>query len=90
MSRAPLYIFSVAGQTPLVPKIYVWRRFFMEAIVLQKACIQCGLCTSVCPEVFSIAPGEPAQAIVGPVPDDLRLAVQEAADACPVAAIEVR
>ena len=36
----------------------------MEAIVLQKACIQCGLCTSVCPEVFSITPGEPAQAII--------------------------
>ena len=33
---------------------------------------------------------EPAQAIIGPVPDDLHLAVQEAADACPVAAIEVR
>ena len=62
----------------------------MEAIVLQKACIQCGLCTSVCQEVFSITPGEPAQAIIGPVPDDLHLAVQEAADACPVAAIEVR
>ena len=47
----------------------------MEAIVLQKAIEY----------VY-----EPAQAIIGPVPDDLHLAVQEAADACPVAAIEVR
>ena len=31
----------------------------MEAIVLQKACIQCGLCPTICPEVFSLTPGEP-------------------------------
>lgn len=62
----------------------------MEAIVLQKACIQCGLCPTICPEVFSLTPGEPAQAVTDPVPDDQKLAVQEAADSCPVAAIEVR
>lgn len=62
----------------------------MEAIVLQKACIRCGLCPTICPEVFSLEDGESAQAAVGPVPDGLKLAVQEAADACPAAAIEVR
>ena len=62
----------------------------MEAIVLQKACIRCGLCPTFCPEVFSLEDGEPAQAAAGPVPDGLKLAVQEAADACPAAAIEVR
>ena len=62
----------------------------MEVIVLQKACIQCGLCPTICPEVFSLTPGEPAQAVTGPVPDDQKLAVQEAADSCPAAAIEVR
>ena len=46
----------------------------MEAIVLQKACIRCGLCPTICPEVFSLEDGESAQA----------------ADACPAAAIEVR
>ena len=63
---------------------------FMEAIVLQKACIRCGLCPTICPEVFSLEDGEAAQAAAGPVPDGLKLAVQEAADACPAAAIEVR
>ena len=62
----------------------------MEAIVLQKACIRCGLCRTICPEVFSLEDGESAQAATGPIPDGLKLAVQEAADACPAAAIEVR
>ena len=34
----------------------------MKAMVYQKSCIQCGLCASVCPEVFSMRPGLPAQA----------------------------
>ena len=34
----------------------------MEAIVLQKACIRCGLCPTICPEVFSLEDGESAQA----------------------------
>ena len=62
----------------------------MHALVEAKTCIQCGLCPTICPEVFSLTPGEPAQAVTGPVPDDQRLAVQEAADACPVAAIDIR
>ena len=33
----------------------------MQAIVLQKACIQCGLCAGLCPEVFALDAGEPAQ-----------------------------
>lgn len=62
----------------------------MEAIVLQKACIQCGLCPTICPTVFSLEDGESAHAITGPVPDECREQVQEAADSCPVNAIEVR
>lgn len=61
----------------------------MEAKVLQKACIQCGLCAGLCPEVFSQESGEPAQVTVSPIPDEKRIGVQEAADSCPVAAIEV-
>ena len=48
----------------------------MEAIVLQKACIRCGLCPTICPEVFSLEDGESAQAATGPIPDGLKLAVQ--------------
>ena len=49
----------------------------MEAMVLQKACIQCGLCAGLCPEVFALDDGEPARVL------------QEAADSRPVAAIQV-
>lgn len=57
---------------------------------MAKTCIQCGLCPAVCPDVFTLEPGEPARAISGPVPEECRLAAQEAADSCPVGAIEVR
>ena len=40
----------------------------MHAYVHRETCIQCGLCPGVCPEVFSILPGESAQAITEPVP----------------------
>ena len=62
----------------------------MQAMVLEKACIQCGLCASLCPEVFSLDAGEPARVTVDPIPDGQKIGVQEAADSCPVAAIEVR
>ena len=62
----------------------------MRAFVDPDLCIGCTQCAGICPEVFSLTPGEPAQAVTGPVPDDQKLAVQEAADSCPVAAIEVR
>lgn len=38
----------------------------MEAMVLQKACIQCGLCAGLCPEVFALDDGEPARVLVVP------------------------
>ena len=38
----------------------------MYANVNQKACIQCGLCPSICPEVFSLDDGAPAHAITDP------------------------
>ncbi len=62
----------------------------MHALVHEKTCIRCGLCPQICPEVFSLEEGESAHAITDPVPDDLRLAAQEAADSCPVDAIEIR
>ena len=60
----------------------------MEAMVLQKACIQCGLCAGLCPEVFALDDGEPARVLVSPIPDEQKIGVQEAADSCPVAAIQ--
>ena len=58
----------------------------MHAYVHRETCIQCGLCPGVCPEVFSILPGESAQAITEPVPQEYLAAAQESADSCPVGA----
>lgn len=41
----------------------------MQAMVLEKACIQCGLCAGLCPEVFALNSGEPARVTVDPIPD---------------------
>ena len=62
----------------------------MHAYVHRETCIQCGRCPGVCPEVFSILPGESAQAITEPVPQEHLAAAQEAADSCPVGAIELK
>ena len=51
-------------------------------------CIGCGLCASLCPDVFVITPEGIASARRNvPVPSEE--VVREAADTCPVAAIEL-
>lgn len=62
----------------------------MTAMVNQKGCIRCGLCAAVCPEVFSIAPGESACAAAGELPQAREIAVRDAADGCPTGAIEIK
>lgn len=62
----------------------------MHAIVNQKACIQCGLCAGLCPAVFSLSNGDPAQAITDEVPESCLAAAQEAADGCPTGAIRLQ
>ena len=63
----------------------------MKAYVNQKACIRCGLCPSLCPEVFSLdADGSPAQAITEDVPQEQQITVQNAADNCPTEAISIK
>ena len=54
----------------------------MKAMVYAKSCIQCGLCVSVCPEVFSLLPGQTAVARDEDIPTDLQLSVQAAAEGC--------
>ena len=51
-------------------------------------CIGCGLCTSICPEVFSMTDSEIAKAS-DDIADEQKESVREAADSCPVDAIEV-
>ena len=51
-------------------------------------CIGCGACECTCPEAFELVDGV-AQCKLDSVPAELEAGVQEAADNCPVQAIEV-
>ncbi|MDY6011326.1 ferredoxin [Clostridium sp.] len=61
----------------------------MKAHVDKDTCIGCGLCTSICPEVFSMDDDGKAVAISGDVPADNQDAAKEAEESCPVSAITV-
>ena len=60
----------------------------MKATV-NEDCIGCGMCEGPCPEVFAIGDEGVAETIVEEVPEDAEDSAQEAADNCPVSAIEV-
>lgn len=60
----------------------------MKAIVDQETCIGCMNCTRVCPEVFRME-GDVSVAYADPVPDEYRESCRQAADECPVNAIEI-
>lgn len=51
-------------------------------------CIGCGLCNSICPEVFTMTDEVFARAC-SDIPEKQDELVKEAADSCPVSAIEV-
>ena len=57
----------------------------MKAQVTE-ACIACGRCAAICPEVFEMG-SEIAEVKTDPVPPEQEDAAQEAADECPTAAI---
>lgn len=50
-------------------------------------CIGCGACVAVCPDVFELNADGLAENFLGDVPAELEESAQEAAAACPVAAI---
>jgi len=50
-------------------------------------CIGCGLCTGICPEVFSMVGGV-SKAKEEAVSGDVQARADEAKDSCPVSAIE--
>lgn len=53
-------------------------------------CIGCGLCESVCPEVFSLSDEGVAVAISEDVPEDALGSAAEAMNDCPVGAISTK
>ena len=59
----------------------------MKAIVDQDTCIGCGLCPSICEEVFALNDEGKAHAIVNEVPTACEDAAKDAESSCPVSAI---
>lgn len=61
----------------------------MKAKVDKDGCISCGLCPSICPEVFRMGEDDLAEAYVDTVPPEVEDSAKEAADSCPVSVIDV-
>nr|WP_302597196.1 ferredoxin [uncultured Cellulosilyticum sp.] len=61
----------------------------MKAHVDKETCIGCGLCPSICSEVFEMDDDGKAVAINPSVPEGHEDDAQEAASSCPVEAITV-
>jgi ferredoxin len=60
------------------------------AYVDPDTCIGCGVCESMCPDVFAMGEDSLAHAIAQPVPPELAAEAESARFACPVSAIDVR
>ena len=55
---------------------------------VNERCINCGLCESICPEVFSLDGDETAVASDDDIHGELKESATEAMESCPVDAIE--
>ncbi len=60
----------------------------MKVIVDEETCIGCEACVDICPEVFEMS-GDKAIVKVNEVPADLIDSCREAAENCPVEAIQI-
>ena len=63
--------------------------FLMKAIIDKDACISCGLCPSICPEVFEMEDDGKAGVTVDKVPSGVEDSAEEAASSCPTNAIAI-
>jgi len=61
----------------------------MKAYVDKDLCIGCGVCPSVCPEVFEMGDDNLSHVIVDTVPSDSEDDAKDAEGSCPVDAIKV-
>ena len=56
--------------------------------VVNGGCIGCGLCTGICPAIFSMTDDGIAKAVEEEVNAEYEVAATEAREGCPVSAIE--
>lgn len=61
----------------------------MKAEIDRDGCIACGMCTSICSEVFRMGEDGPAEVYVDIVPTEAEEAAKEACDCCPVSVISL-
>ncbi|MFI5613075.1 ferredoxin [Amycolatopsis sp. NPDC051903] len=61
----------------------------VRTVRVHDSCIGVGLCESLAPEVFSLGEGTQAKVLSAELPDDLLEGATEAAESCPMAAIEI-
>lgn len=61
----------------------------MKALIDRDGCIACGLCPSICPEVFRMADDGLAEVYIDEVPTDVEETAKEAEESCPVSVITV-
>lgn len=62
----------------------------MKAFVDKDACIGCGLCTDICPDVFSMGDDGFAVAIEGDILNDAVDCAKDAQEQCPTGAISLK
>jgi ferredoxin len=61
----------------------------MKASIDKSGCISCGVCVSICPEVFRMADDGFAEVYVDVIPESSEESAKEARDSCPVSVITV-
>ena len=59
----------------------------MKAVIDKAGCISCGLCVTICPDVFRMADDGLAEVYADPVPESVEDKAEEARDNCPVSVI---
>ncbi len=81
MLSPPLSIYRTIRQC-------VWS-FPVRVSVDPEKCMGCGVCESICPEVFQMGDDNIAKVLQDPVPEALEDSAREAAESCPEEAIQV-